>query len=141
MQAPSMSHPALPRGAFARVAFIAAMLLAAACVIAGGRMAHASERCPAYSDMVAAVREIAAKDPGAFVLEYLSDEARKLLDAINALPPETEDVSDRVLVLVHSEGAVAYAFAMPNGCLTSPGHLTVEQWDKVKGAARADGDI
>ena len=48
MQAPSMWHPALPRGAFARLGFIVAMLLEVACWLAGGlNLARAAEpgRC------------------------------------------------------------------------------------------------
>lgn len=134
-----MLNPALPRGAFARLLFVGAFALAALFALMNG--ARAQTLCPTYADNLDIVRELQRAQPGSQVLVFKNGEARRLMAAINVLPPETSDVSDRVIVFLRIDGTAGYAFEQRDGCFTKPGRLTPDMWDKVKDAARPEGSI
>lgn len=124
---------------FARMLFVGASIAAGLFAFASG--AQAETICATFADNLEIVRGLQRDEAGSQVLVFKDGEARKLLAAINVLPPETNDVSDRVIVFLRVDGTAGYAFEQDNGCFTKPGRLTPDMWDKVKYAAHPEGSI
>ena len=135
-----MFNPALPRGAFARVLFIVASIFAGFFALCNGARAQGFP-CATYADTLEIVRDLQRDQPGSVILEYRDGEARKLMAAINALPPVSDDMSNRVIAFLRVDGIVGYAFVQDNDCVSRPGRLTPEMWEKVKNSAHPEGDI
>jgi hypothetical protein len=100
-----MSNPRLSRGAFARLAAICVAVIFASSVAPAVEM-HVDHACVGkYADDVKTANKIAAKHPELTITvhEYAGDDAKRFYDTLNAEPPETHIVADRLLTVDGSQ--------------------------------------
>ncbi len=126
--------PARLRGAFSRLAFVAAI----APIAFLPRLALADDgpapACASYDVALAAAAQAHDKLPGSRLIAFSAEEARRLMDVINAEPPATDYHADVVLVLQLADGSAMAGFVV-DGCFVGPARLSAERWAKLRNEA------
>jgi hypothetical protein len=135
-----MTHPRIPRGAFARLGFLAFVLAGIAIYPAVARAdpAPAPAKCERpYDEAVSYGRRGVAADNAAEFTDYSGENAAKLLIGINAFPPVSDWTADHILVFDSPDGAIVVGL-VEKGCLTKALEVPREDWAGVRRAALGD---
>jgi hypothetical protein len=131
-----------PRGAFARLGFLAAISFAhIGLATLSPRAAHAEDAKPAcempYDEAVGYGRRAVAEDPSAVFIDYGGEEAAALLKGINAFPPASEWAAEHILVLERPEDSVIVGLVHED-CLTRAFKIPHDDWATVRRSAIGD---
>jgi hypothetical protein len=118
-----------------RLTIVSAFLLSVMSVW-GVRSAKADDTAPAcdftYEQAIAAGREAAKADNVRFI-NFSSDAARKIIDAINAMPPQSVTYeAERFMIVVHDDGDFVAAAFVHNGCVTKAIHIPISAWRNLQ---------
>jgi hypothetical protein len=135
-----MLSPRLPRGAFARLGFLAVALAEMAAV---SRADPAPPRAPAakcemaYEEAVSYGRRGVAADNAAVFTDYSGEEAAKLLIGINAFPPVSDWPAEHILVFDTPDEPIVVGL-VEAGCVSKAFKVPRDDWAGVRRAALGD---
>jgi hypothetical protein len=130
---------ALSRAAFARAALIAATVALGA-PPAGAHDLHAKAApCEVtYEHIVEIGRGIVAENPDATFTDYTGAEARKIVDAFNAVEPVSDWTAEHVLVIDPADDEAFRVGIVDKGCLTHAFPAPRGAWQGMVRAALGD---
>jgi hypothetical protein len=137
-----MPNPRIPRGAFARLGFLAVILAGipacAPIARADPAPAPADTKCAiSYREAVDAGRSGVAADSAGIFIDYSGDEAAKLLIGINAFPPVSDWAADHILVFDSPDEPIVVG-QVDKGCVTKAFKVPRDDWGDVRRAALGD---
>ncbi len=84
------------------------------------------------------LRGMVATDPKVEMFTYLGDRATKLLNALNAEPPETHYRAEKLFVLMHKGSERVFVFAISNGCADTILGVPLDGWTSIRRSALGD---
>jgi hypothetical protein len=135
-----MPNPRSPRGAFARLGFLAVGLAGIGSYPAASRAdpVAAPAKCEMpYDEAVSYGRRGVAADNAAVFTDYSGEEASKLLDGINAFPPVSDWAADHILVFDSPDEPIVVGL-VEAGCVTKAFKVPRDDWAGVRRAALGD---
>jgi hypothetical protein len=140
-----MTDHRLPRGAFARLGFLAVMLTGIGSYpeVVRADPAAAPPRAPAakcempYDEAVSYGRRGVAADNAAVFTDYSGEEAARLLIGINAFPPVSDWAADHILAFDSPDQPIVIGL-VEAGCVTKAFKVPRDDWAGVRRAALGD---
>ena len=127
-----------PRGAFARLGFLAVLLAGIASGPAASRAEPPAAKCEMpYDEAVSYGRRGVAADNASVFTDYSGEEAAKMLDGINSFPPVSAWVADHVLVFDAPDEPIVVGL-VEAGCVTKAFKVPRDDWAGVRRAALGD---
>jgi hypothetical protein len=91
-----------------------------------------------YEKAVEIGHGVVAQNPDATFTEYSGKEAKKLVDAMNAFPPESSWTADRVVVIGAGDDLPFRVGLVENGCVTRAFPVPHIVWSGILSAALGD---
>lgn len=119
----------------------AALCLALSCLPALAQETPAPKACRPLGNLLRSIESIVSEDKRFEAHVYADDRAQKIIDIINAEPPETDYKADRIVVLIYNgedRPKAAQSFLIVNGCVTRQAITSLQWWQGV--VKRALGD-
>jgi hypothetical protein len=134
-----MSNPRIPRGAFARLRFLAIVIAGMGiCATASRADPAAAPKCEMpYDEAISYGRRGVAADNAAIFTDYSGEEAAKLLTGINAFPPVSDWAADHILVFDSPDQPIVVGL-VEAGCVTKAFKVPRDDWAGVRRAALGD---
>jgi hypothetical protein len=88
-----------------------------------------------YEQAIAAGSEAAKADNVRF-MNFGIDASRKIIDAINAMPPQSARYdAERFMLVIHDDDGFVAASFVHHGCVTKAVHMPISAWRDLQNLA------